>query len=594
LSCEVISEFFWKGLSDLNRYWTWSIFGSKNKTENGMMRLLITILAPIFLVVTNAAAQSLVYESGGELPAELSSYDVSYYELNLTINPADSTVEGTVETHFEVVQPTNVIVMALDPKLSVYGIHQTSEKHTGELVYARSGDDKNMEIYFPETLQPGEHKTVEIEYGGKPLVAVNPPWNGGMVWERTPSGAHWVGVATQTIGAWVWWPNKDHPTDRPDSVSINLTMPDDLVVASNGRLRGTTEHENGTKTWLWFVSTPINNYNVTFNAAPYQTIRETYRSVSGDEMEMIFWALPEFVKEAKELFPQLTEQMAFLESILGPYPFRADKYGVAHAPYLGMEHQTLIAYGAGFENGSLFGEAARFDDLHQHELAHEWWGNMVTVWDWRDFWIHEGFGTYMQALYAEHLGGTDDYQQMIRLFESRIISNSPTAPRERMSTVEITGGGRGGDVYYKGAVFLHTLRNYIGDDHFFESLRRFAYPDQELEQVTDGRHMRFATTDDYLTLLNRITGENLGWLFEVYLRRAPLPVLLIDEIGNEVILQWKTETGIFPMPVDVKVGDEMRRIVPGESTSPIEFDPGVGYEIDPSGKVLKVIENVEQ
>lgn len=550
-------------------------------------RLLIAVLIFSF---SGSGAQDLVYESGGELPPELSSYNVYFYDLNLTIDPADSTVDGTVESHVEIVQPTNWIVLALDPKLSVYRVIEQKGDDSRHLRFDRSGDHKNIDIYFPETKQPGERAVIEIHYGGKPIEAVNPPWDGGLVWAQTPSGKPWVGVASQTIGAWVWWPNKDHPSDRPDSVAINLTLPDNLVVASNGRSRGTTERNDGFKTWHWFVSTPINNYNVTFNAAPYETIRETYTSISGDEMEIIFWVLPEFTTEGRELFPQFVSQMEFLERILGPYPFRADKYGVAHAPYLGMEHQTLIAYGAGFEDGVLFGEPSKFDDLHQHELAHEWWGNLVTVWDWRDFWIHEGFGTYMQALYAEQVSGKDDYQKMIDYFESRISSTQPVAPRQRMSTLEVTSGGRGADVYYKGAAFLHTLRNFIGEELFFESLRRFAYPEADMEQVTDGSHMRFATTNDYLTLVNNLTGRDLGWMFEVYLRRAPLPTLVVEQTENTILLQWNTETGDFPMPVDILIGEQIREVIPGENGCRIEFDAGKAVEIDPKGKLLMKIE----
>lgn len=558
-----------------------------------MVRLVIT--AAFFLIVqfSDSGAQSLVYESGGELPPELSSYNVHFYDLNLTIDPADSTVEGTVGIHFDIVQPTNKIILALDPKLSVYQVQEIKNGIASALLFERSGNDKNIAIRFPETRQPGEKAVIEIHYGGKPIVAANPPWDGGLVWDQTPLGEPWVGVATQTIGSWVWWPNKDHPSDRPDSVAINLSMPENLVVASNGRLRSTTQNGDGMKTWHWFVSTPINNYNVTFNAAPYEMISETYTSTSGDEMEMMFWVLPEFIQEGRELFPQFVSQMEFFENILGPYPFRADKYGVVHAPYLGMEHQTLIAYGAGFEDGSLFGEPAKFDDLHHHELAHEWWGNMVTVWDWRDFWLHEGFGTYMQALYAEHVSGKDDYDKMIRFFKDRISSTHPVAPRQRMSTLEITGGGRGGDVYYKGATFLHTLRNYVGDDHFFRSLRRFAYPSAEMEEVTDGSHMRFATTDDYLTLINDVSGDELGWMFEVYLRHAPLPVLIVDETENEVSLNWKTETGYFPMPVEIMVGDHLHTIIPGEESGRIEIESGETIRIDPSGKVLMEVRRNE-
>ncbi len=556
--------------------------------------LVISILLIIFIIPQVMAQEGLLYESGGELSSELSVYNVHHYELDLEIIPSDSTVHGTVAVHFETVHPTNVIALALDPGLSIKRIIQRDDSEN-ELKFLRQGDSKTFKVMFPSTLQPGESAVVEIEYGGKPVVAANPPWDGGLVWDQTPSGEPWVGVACQSIGAWVWWPNKDHPSDRPDSVAIDITMPDDLIVASNGRSRGLTDLENGKKTWHWFVSTPINNYNITFNAAPYETISDTYTSVSGDEMEINFWVLPEFLDEGNTLFPQFIEHMDFLEEILGPYPFRNDKYGVAHAPYLGMEHQTLIAYGAGFEDGALFGEPAKFDDLHQHELAHEWWGNLVTVWDWRDFWIHEGFGTYMQALYTEHVSGDEEYREIIQHFENRITSLQPTAPRQRMTTRDITGGGRGGDVYFKGAVFLHTLRFYMGDELFFESLRRFAYPEPVMEQITDGSQMRYATTDDYLTLVNELTGENLDWLFEAYLRTAELPRLIVQRFEEHMILQWETTSGTrFDMPLELVVDGESITIQPENEMYKIELNAEETVVIDPDGWVLKSVEFKDQ
>lgn len=552
-----------------------------------MIKATIQILFITLITFQLSIGQnSLVYESGGVLTPEQASFDVYYYDLDLKVDPSEKTVGGTVGIHFTVVNPTNVIELALDPRLEIESITQVGNNNRN-LRFTRKGSSKRVMVYFRQTLQPGQKSAVMVTYGGQPREAENPPWDGGLVWDQTPAGEPWVGVATQTIGAWTWWPNKDHPSDKADSVSINLTMPDHLIVASNGRSRGTTELEDRWKTWHWFVSTPINNYNITINAAPYEVISETYTSVAGDEMDIIFWVLPEFIDEGEKLFPQFARQIEFLESILGPYPFRADKYGVAHAPYLGMEHQTLIAYGANFENDNLFGLNAGFDDLHQHELAHEWWGNHITAWDWRDFWLHEGFGTYMQALYAEHISGTDAYREMIELFSNRIANQSEVAPRTSMSSLEITGGGRGGDVYYKGAVFLHTLRFYIGDDAFFEALRRFSYPDSKLESLVDGSQNRFATTDDFLHLTESITNQNLSWLFEVYLRQAELPRLDVVRGGDVIRMQWHTQNGTpFPMPLELEIGGERVNIVPENGAITLEVAPGIDVEIDPNGLIL--------
>lgn len=550
----------------------------------------ITLILSV-MIQAGSAQQLMQYESGGKLTPGLAAYNVQFYELDLKVNPNDSTVTGHVDIHFDIVHPANRIELALDPGMAIHSAIRVDSDRDETLQINRSDTTRTFDLYFRETLQPGSREVVRIHYGGVPRVAPRPPWDGGFVWDRTPSGDPWVGVTVQTTGAWLWWPNKDHPSDRPDSVSINLTMPDDLVVASNGRLRGTSVPKEGWKSWHWFVSTPISNYNITLNAAPYDIISDTYTSISGDEMDIIFWILPEYLEEGKQLFPQLPEQIRFMEEIAGPYPFRADKYGLAHAPYLGMEHQSINAYGANFQNNNLFGVEIGFDDLHQHELAHEWWGNMVTAYDWRDFWIHEGIDTYMQALYAEHLGGTEPYNRLIRVFRQRMAAN-PTlevAPRRSMSSLDITQGNRGGDVYYKGAMFMHTLRYVVGDKLFFKVLRRFAYPDPELEKVSDGSYMRFATTDDLLHLTEKITGMELGWLFEVYLRQPQLPELVTSRSEGILTLRWVVPDGLrFPMPVTLNIGEEIVTLVPNDDGNIIiELDDDIQVVADPGEWILK-------
>lgn len=552
----------------------------------------LSLAALLFsLIHLQAFAQEVVYKSGGGLTPELSATDITFYELNLRVDPSDSTVAGSVDVHFNTVHPANRIALSLDPRLPIASVDRVHpDSSASPLAIERTEQQSTFFVNYPMTLQPGDSERLRITYGGRPRVAPAPPWDGGMVWDTTSAGEPWVGVAVQSDGAWIWWPNKDHPFDKADSVAINLTMPDGLTVASNGRLRGETNHGDGWKTWHWFVSTPINNYNITLNAAPYELIEATYTSTSGDEMPLQFWVLPENLVEGRVLFPQFADQLRFLEETLGPYPFRADKYGVAHTSYLGMEHQTIIAYGAGFQNGSLFGDAAAFDDLHQHELAHEWWGNLVSVYDWRDFWLHEGFGTYMQALYAEHLDGAEGYHEMMNVFFERLdqADSLAVAPRESMSTLEITRGSRGGNVYYKGAWFLHTLRYVMGDDPFFRLLRRFAYPDPELEKVTEGSHVRFATTDDLLHLAGEISGQQLDWLFEVYLRQPELPVLHARRQGGLVRLRWEVPGDLsFPMPIEVRIGGETVTLVPENGRLAFEVDPSVEVEADPNRWILK-------
>ena len=225
----------------------------------------------------------------------------------------------------------------------------------------------------------------------------------GFVWDTTPSGKPWIGVACEDDGADIWWPCKDHPSDEPDSMRMKFTVPNPLTCVSNGRFIDSTDNGDNTSTFEWFISTPINNYNVTIYAAEFSLIEDTYQSVSGEEIPFYFWVLPEYYNTAVNYMDVFLNEFNFLESICGPFPFGTDKHGWAHAPYWGMEHQTIIAYGHNFTTNSW-----GLDYIHYHELAHEWWGNLISAKDWADIWIHEGLATYTEALYVEHLSGIED------------------------------------------------------------------------------------------------------------------------------------------------------------------------------------------
>jgi aminopeptidase N len=314
---------------------------------------------------------------------------------------------------------------------------------------------------------------------------------------------------------------------------------------------------------VWHVSTPINTYGIALNIAPYETITRDYTSVAGDTFPVTYWVLPENVAKGKALFEDVLRQMAFFESVFGPYPFRADKYGLAETPHLGMEHQTIIAYGNEYRLDR-WGEDRGYDELHLHEFAHEWWANLVTARNWNDFWIHEGFASYAQALYAEHVGGRRAY--LAEMGEQSHHANlAPIAPREPRSTAEMYFGDRagspGGDIYAKGAWVLHTLRWVMGDEPFFRFLRRMAYPDPALEAATDGRACRFATTDELVRIAEETSGLELAWFFEAYVRRSALPELATRVKGGRLVLAWEgAEREPFPMPVPVRLGERTVRV----------------------------------
>ncbi len=526
--------------------------------------------------------------SGGPLMPEQAAYDVTFYDLALRVDPAARRIDGVLEVQARVVQPLIWFVLDLDTALTVRKVEEQVAGQWVQRVFEHRADGR-IWTHLTYTRQPAERIVLRVHYGGVPREAPYPPWIGGFTWARTADGQPWIATSNQGEGADLWWPCKDHPSDEPDSMALHITVPEPLVVASNGRLRRVEAHANGTRTYHWFVSTPINNYGVALNIAPYRTVDTTYVSVAGDTIPVTFWVLPERENDARRMLPEFLDHLAFYERLLGPYPFRADKYGIAQTPFLGMEHQTIIAYGSDFSD-----QPYGFDWLHHHELGHEWWGNLVTAYDWKDFWLHEGFATYMQALYAEARFGLKAYQAELNRYRPAIRNRRPIAPRTSKTTTEMyfadpTTGRTDNDIYYKGAWVLHTLRYLVGDSAFFQALRRMAYPDPALEQIADGRQCRFATTDDFITLVETISGQELDWFFEVYVRRAELPRLIVRREPDRLRLRWETPDDLpFPMPVEVQIGDTRHRIPMsnGEAVLPLgelEAEPIV----DPDHRILR-------
>lgn len=544
--------------------------------------ILIGMSFALAVPARTVVAQVETLNSGGPLMAEQAAYDVTFYDLSLAVNPADSSITGQVRTVATVFSPITHFVLDLDTLLTVYAVARTE---TRDQPLAFEHKDGKIWIDLAGTAQPGDILDLIVSYGGKPRIAPNPPWDGGFTWARTESGAPWIATSCQGEGADVWWPLKEHVSDKPDSVGIHITVPNPLVVATNGRMQSVEKHSDGTSTYNWFVSTPINTYNVALNIAPYELIEGELESVAGDTFPIQFFVLPEDLEKGKQFFPEILDHLRFFEEYLGPYPFRADKYGVAQTPHLGMEHQTIIAYGAKFSNTSMTrGNDLGFDALHHHELSHEWWGNLVTNVGWNDMWLHEGFGSYMQPLYVEYLAGHDAYLKAFargHKFQNRI----PVAPREIMSSAEIYGG----DIYGKGSWILHTLRYLIGDEAFFKTLRRMAYPTPEMERITSGEQTRFVVTDDYLRIVNSISGLDVSWFFEVYLRQPDLPRIEVVRDGPEIELTWNVPHDLpFPMPVDVEIDGARQRVEMENGSARLDVGENATVVVDPDNLVLRV------
>ena len=553
-------------------------------TATGCVVMLLCAAASVAAQRTLGARPT---DSGGPLMPEQAAYDVTHYDLTLAVNPTEQSIKGTLVATARIVSPTEWFVLDLDPPLTVESVNAIEANGKSmPLEFERRGG--KIWIAFPLTKQPGETVKVSVSYGGKPRVAPRPPWVGGFIWAKTATGEPWIATACQNDGADLWWPVKDHPSDEADSIALHITVPEPLIVASNGRFEGVKKNGDGTQTFNWLMTVPMNNYSVALNIAPYRTIEGQFKSMTGETVPVTFWVLPENYAEGQKLFPQIAEHLAFFEKYLGPYPFRADKIGVAQTPHLGMEHSTVTAYGANFRNN-----AYGFDSLLFHELGHDWWANLVTASDWRDFWLHEGFQSFMDALYAGALKGDDAYRQYLAGQRAHLRNKQAVAPRESRTTVQVYLAApdyvnSDGDIYGKGALILNTLRYLIGDEAFFKALRRMAYPDPKMERVKDGKQFRFATTDDFRHIAEEASGMKLNWFFDVYLRQPALPRLVTETKGNSLTLRWETPNNLpFPMPVEVQTGGQTRRVEVGQNGASVTVDAGQPPVIDPKGWILK-------
>jgi aminopeptidase N len=517
-------------------------------------------------------------DSGGPIRPAQAAYDVQRYDLAIAVDPAAQSIAGTNVATFTVTQPLDRFEIQLDERLHVS--RAAIDGVDTPFVHA----DSLITVTPKATWQPGEGHAVEIAYAGKPKVSRNPPWNDGFVWEKTPSGKPWIGVTSQGDGGDDWWPCKDHPSDEPDlGMSIALTVPGDLVGLANGRKVGEEQNADGTVTTRWNVSYPINNYGVSLSIAPYVPVSEKYHGIDGTRDDtIVFWAIPEHVEKARVLWKQGPKILEVLGKRFGEYPFIDDKYWVAETSYLGMEHQSLVAYGADFEDNK-FG----FDSLLLHETAHEWWGNKITARDWADFWIHEGFGTYAEGVYVNDTLGVERYLEYAKRWRRHLGNKKPIVQGKDVTA----GDAYIGDIYSKGALVLHSLRYLVGDEMFFALLHDYANDPRYAYKLT--------ATTDFSHLVEERLGRPIPWFWERYLYQANLPTYRVTrsaggtaeraapEAAGEierVTLEW-LEPG-FAMPLPVKVGDEIRRVEMTGGRAELSVAPGTAIEVDPQGWVL--------
>jgi aminopeptidase N len=494
------------------------------------------------------------YPSGGVLSENQSQYDVLYYGIDLNINSGDETISGSTDVKLKVLTD-HLDKVELD-LLDNLVVSKVVVRDSESLKF--NHDHFKLWVEFNHRLSKNEIIDLRIFYGGKPMVARFPPWRGGFNWSKDKNGDDWIGLSCEGEGAKVWFPCKDSPSDEPDSVAINITIPSPYYCASNGVLRSITATPADCRTFHWITHYPINNYGVNVSIGKYDIVGRNYVTLSGDTMPVLFYVLPQDRAQADSLIDMAVDMLKTYRKYFGEYPFAKEKFALAENDYLGMEHQTLNAYGNHFRYTSING--TRYDELMLHEMGHEWWGNKVTVRDWADFWIHEGICTYGEGLYLREKGGEPAYQDYMRSVKKRIKNGKPIIPKRNATTSESYYG----DIYSKGAYLMHSLRYALGDSIFFKTLEEWA---------TDSNYtyQNFVSTDDFVQLVNRNTGSDYtkfisDFLYtnnlpEIHVRQTTGPhyEIRISNIDYELPMEVTTDRGttrisLGPRPVAVESG----------------------------------------
>ena len=485
----------------------------------------------------------------GSITPERAWWDVVFYDLHVRLDPSDSTIRGWNGITYRVTGASRAMQIDLQTPLDIDSVVQDGRP----LAYRRDG---NAFFVAMAGRQPkGATRTVTVYYHGKPRVAQKPPWDGGLIWARDSGGGAWISTACQGIGASVWWPTKDTQADEPDSQRVALTVPDSLQAVGNGRLRGVEHRADGWATWEWFVTAPINNYDVAPYVGRYAHYADTYEGEQG-QITLDFWPLAGHADRARDQWRQAAPMLRCFEHWFGPYPWYRDGYKLVEAPHLGMEHQSAVAYGNGFQNGyhgldlSGTGWGLTFDFIVVHESAHEWFGNSLTTADRADMWVHESFANYAESLFTECQYGTTAGAAYVIGVRKNIANQTPIVPPYGVNAEGPL------DMYYKGGNMLHTIRQVIGNDSTWRAALR-GLNAEYAHRVVTGRQVQ-----DYLSAH---AGIDLHKVFEQYLTTARIPVFEYRLDGTALTYRWADVVPGFDMPLRVSVSpDHSVRLSPTE------------------------------
>jgi aminopeptidase N len=550
-----------------------------------MRTIIISSLLMLTSCTSIAPLDPIIGDTGKRFSSVALTTDVISYHIDLEIIPSSQSIVGSGGAEFLIVSATSQVELKLDQRFDISKIEINEQAAS----YLKAGGI--LTINLPKQALIGDIVKATVYYSGKPHVALLPPWSGGFVWDKTPSGEDWIATAVQGEGCDLFWPCKDHFADKAEKTQIHLTVPSNLVAVTNGVLQNTVQLKENRTRYEWLMNVPASDYNIALNIGPYAYIKTQYTSVNGVEIPIEFWPLKENEAKARTLIQDdLLDQIAFFESHIGPYPWGKEKLGFVETPHLGMEHQTVNAYGKKYVR-----DKHGFDWLLHHELAHEWFGNLMTHKTINDAWLHEGFGLYMQPAYSLYMFGEAAYQH--RMYESYLgLLNCKAIVLEGEITSDQAFNS---DIYGKGGWALHTLRWLIGEAQFWQATRKLVHGQAtNTQSLRYPMQTRYRSTQDFVDIVNTITGQDYTWLFDVYLKQAELPILDLVKTSNEVNLKWKAPNNMpFPMPIPVSIDGKLHIVkVPSEGAK-LMINTNSHVLIDPQMKILRqlpIIGNCEE
>lgn len=526
-------------------------------------RLLIIFLIVPFVSIEAQDASSEKHQLTrqdtlrGSITPERAWWDLTYYHLDIKVNPEEKSIKGKNTIQYKVLDNHNVMQVDLQPPLKLTKATQNGKnldiKHDGNAHFILLSEEQNID----------DINSVTVYYEGVPKEAIRAPWDGGVSWKKDNNGNHFIATSCQGLGASVWWPNKDHMYDEVDSMLISVNVPSKLMNVSNGRLRK-IEQIGDTKTYHWFVKNPINNYGVNMNIGDYVHFSEVYNGMAGN-LTMDYYVLRDNLEKAKIHFKDAQKMMKAFEHWFGQYPFYADGFKLVEVPYLGMEHQSSVTYGNQYKKGYLgkdlsgTGWGLKFDFIIIHEAGHEWFANSITNKDIADMWIHESFTSYSENLFLDYYYGKEASADYVIGTRKNIANDKPIIGKH----YGVNKKGSGTDMYYKGANMLHTLRQLIEDDEKWRQI---------LRKMNVEFYHQTVTTQQIENFLSKETGIDLTAFFNQYLRTTKIPTLEYAIKNKTLKYRWTNIVDGFDMPIQIKIGDKAQWLFPKSDwkTMPLE------------------------